>query len=164
MSKWPAISRTSLLLVPTILMGDAESYFLVGKASGLVACHCRGTSERTFRACASGGFDQLMSKQVDKAVPRKPATIPITRSLDNQAHHVTNNSLMAGQRTGCYQALCGHLISATALARPLGRPCVACIAIAVAWQQKPVVPPARCTRHGQHTWLWWILFRQGISR
>lgn len=145
-------------------MGDAESYFLVRKASGTSRMPLPGTSERTFQACASGGFDQLMSKQVDKAAPRKADTIPITCSLDNQAHHVTNNSLMAGQRTGCYQALCGHLISAAALATPLGRPCVACIAIAVAWQQKPVVRPARTTRHGQHTWLWRILSRQGIGR
>jgi hypothetical protein len=100
-----------------------------------------------------------MSKQVGKAVARKADTIPITCSIDNQAHHVTNNSLIAGQRTGYYQALCGHLIFAAALATPLGRPCAACIAIAVAWQQTPTVRPARCPRHGQHTWLRRILSR-----
>ncbi|MGH3901699.1 MAG: hypothetical protein ACRDTA_26285 [Pseudonocardiaceae bacterium] len=50
-------------------------------------------------------------------MPRKTGTIPMTCSLDGQAHNVTDNSLRAGQRTGRYQALCGHLVSAAALVR-----------------------------------------------
>jgi hypothetical protein len=105
------------------------------------------------------GFDQLMSKQVGKAVARKVDTIPITCSLDNQAHHVTDNSLRAGQRTGCYQALCGHLVSAAALATPLGRPCADCITVSVARQQIPTAPPAHRSGHRQHGWLRQILSR-----
>jgi hypothetical protein len=101
-----------------------------------------------------------MSKQVVKAVARKADTIPITCSLDHQAHHVTDNSLIAGQRTGCYQALCGHLVSAAALATPLGRPCADCIAVSVARQRTPTVRPARRSRHRQLGWLRRILYRQ----
>lgn len=101
-----------------------------------------------------------MRKQVGKTVARKADTIPITCSLDNQAHDVTDNSLIAGQRTGCYQALCGHLVSAAALATPLGRPCAACIVVLVTRQQTPTVGPARGSRHRQTGWLRRILSRQ----
>src|SRR6476646_5078664 len=93
------------------------------------------TSARTFPACASGRFDQLMlSKQVGESVARKADTIPITCSLDGRAHHVTDDSVVAGQRTGRYQALCGHRVSAAALATPLGRPCAECTAVSATQQ------------------------------
>jgi hypothetical protein len=48
---------------------------------------------------------------------------------------VTDDSLIVGQRTGHYPALCGHRLSAAALATPLGRPCAACIAVSAAQPQ-----------------------------
>ena len=144
-------------------MGDNTGYFVivggVVEASGTSRSPLSGTRRRTFRACTSGGFDQFMSKQVRQSVARKADTIPITCSFDNHAHHVTDDSRMAGQRTGCYQALCGHLVSAAALATPLGRPCADCIAVSVMQQQTPTVCPARGSRHRQPGWLRRILSR-----
>jgi hypothetical protein len=95
----------------------------------------------------------MLSKQVGQSVTRKADTIPITRSLDSQAHNVTNDSLIAGHPAGSYQALCGHRVSAAALATPLGRPCAQCTAISVAQQQVPIVRLGRRSRHGQSGWL-----------
>ncbi|HEY6423538.1 MAG TPA: hypothetical protein VIY28_09895 [Pseudonocardiaceae bacterium] len=78
---------------------------------------------------------------------RKAGTIQITCGLDNQAHDITDNNLIAGQRAGVYQALCGHLVSAAALATPLGRPCADCTAIWVARQQTSTAHVARRSRH-----------------
>ena len=111
-----------------------------------------GTSERTFRACAPDRFDQLMVRA------RKTGTLPITCSLDGQAHDVTDECLRAGQRTGRYQALCGHLVSAAALATPFGRPCAECTTAVV---ESPQLPPTaqrtRRPRHRRPGWLWRIL-------
>jgi hypothetical protein len=101
-----------------------------------------------------------MSKHGDEAVARKVNTILITCSLDNQAHHVTDNSLKAGQGTGYYQALCGHLVAAAALATPLGRPCTACIAALGVRLRTPTVPPVRRSWHRGSRWLLRILYRQ----
>lgn len=132
----------------------------IAEVSGTSRLPLSGTSEQTFRARASGGFDQLMTKQGDEAVARKADTILITCSLDNQAHHVTDDSVIAGQRTGLYQALCGHLVPAAALATPLGRPCANCITVSVARQQTLTVRPARRSRHRQPGWLRRILLHQ----
>jgi hypothetical protein len=74
-------------------------------------------------------------------------------SLDGQAHNVTDDSLIAGQRTGHYLALCGHRVSAAALATPLGRPCAECTAVSAAQQQVPTVRPDHRARHRQPGWL-----------
>jgi len=95
----------------------------------------------------------MLSKQVGESVTRKADTIQITRSLDSQAHDVTNDSLIAGQRAGSYQALSGHRVSAAALATPLGRPCAECPAVSVAQQQVPTVRLGRRSRHGLPGWL-----------
>jgi hypothetical protein len=99
----------------------------------------------------------MLSKQVGESVTRETNTIPITCSLDGRAHNVTDGSLVAGQRTGHYQALCGHRVSAAALATPLGRPCAECTAISAAQQQVPIVRPGRRSRHRQSGWLRRIL-------
>jgi hypothetical protein len=145
-------------------MGDDETYFVVGRrfvdVSGTGGLSSSGTSARTFQACASGRFDQLMlSKQVGESVTRKTDTIQITCSLDSQAHDVTDDSLIVGQRTGHYPALCGHRLSA-ALATPLGRPCAACIAVSAAQPQVPTVRPGRRSRHRQPGWLRLQLLRR----
>ena len=101
-----------------------------------------------------------MTKQGDEAVARKADTILITCSLDNQAHQVTDDSVIAGQCTNLYQALCGHVVPAAALATPLGRPCANCITVSVAHQQTPTVRPARGSRHRQTGWLRRLLSRQ----
>lgn len=95
----------------------------------------------------------MASKGVSEPVARKANTIPITCSLDGQAHNVTDDSLVAGQRTGHYRALCGHRMSAAALASPLGRPCAECTAVSVAQQQGPIVRPGRRFRHRHFGWL-----------
>ena len=95
----------------------------------------------------------MVSEQVSESVTRKTNTISITCSLDSQAHHVTDDSLIAGQRTGCYLALCGHRVSAAALATPLGQPCAGCTAVSAAQQQVPIVRPDRRSRHRRPGWL-----------
>ena len=95
----------------------------------------------------------MASKRVSEPVTRKNSAIPITCSLDGQAHNVTDDSLKAGQRTGCYQALCGHRVSAAALATPLGRPCAECTAVSTAEQQVPTVRSRRRFRHRRPGWL-----------
>jgi hypothetical protein len=139
-------------------MGDDENHLplrsRLADVSGTSGLPSSGTSPWTFRACASGRFDQLMvSKRVSEPVTRKANTIPITCSLDSQAHNVTDDSLRAGQRTGCYQALCGHRVSAAALTTPLGRPCAECTPVSAAQQQVPTVGPGRRSRHRAPGWL-----------
>jgi hypothetical protein len=95
----------------------------------------------------------MVGEQVSESVTRKTSTIPITCSLDSQAHSVTDEGLRAGQRTGRYVALCGHRVSAAALATPLGRPCAACTALSAAQPQGPTVRPGRRSRHRQPGWL-----------
>ena len=95
----------------------------------------------------------MVSKQVCELVTRKTNTIPITCSLDSQTHNVTDDSLIAGQRTGHYQALCGHRVSAVGLAAPLGRSCAECATVSTAQQQVPTAPPGRRYRHRQSGWL-----------
>jgi hypothetical protein len=95
----------------------------------------------------------MFSKQVGASVTRKADTIQITCSLNGQAHDVTDDSLIAGQRAGSYQALCGHRVSAAELATPLGRRCAECTAISAVQQQVPIVRLGRCSRHRQSGWL-----------
>jgi hypothetical protein len=102
----------------------------------------------------------MLSKQVGESVTRKADTIPITCSLDGRAHHVTDDSVVAGQRTGRYQALCGYRVSAAALATPLGRPCAECTAVSATQQQVPTLRPGRRARHRQSGWLRRKLRRQ----
>jgi hypothetical protein len=99
----------------------------------------------------------MLSRQVGESVTRKTDTIQITCSLDSQAHDVTDDSLIAGQRAGSYQALCGHRVSAAALATRLGRPCAECASVSAAQQQVPMVRLGRRSRHGQSGWLRRIL-------
>ncbi len=99
----------------------------------------------------------MLSKQVGESVTRKTDNIQITCSLDSQAHNVTDESLIAGQRAGSYQVLCGRRVSAAVLATPLGRPCAECTAISAAQQQVPIVRSGRRSRHGQSGWLRRIL-------
>ncbi len=42
----------------------------------------------------------MLSKQVGESVTRKTDTIQSTCSLESQAHDVTDDSLIAGQRAG----------------------------------------------------------------
>jgi hypothetical protein len=95
----------------------------------------------------------MLSKQVGESVTRKPDTIQITCSLDRPAQDVTDDSLIAGQRAGSYQALCGPRVSATALATPLRRPCAECIAVSAVQQLVPTGRVGRRSRHGQSRWL-----------
>jgi hypothetical protein len=96
----------------------------------------------------------MLSKQVGESVTRKPDTIQITCSLDRPAQDVTDDSLIAGQRTGSYQALCGHRVSAAAaLATPLGRPCAECTAVSAAQELVPIVRLGRRSLHRQSRWL-----------
>lgn len=94
----------------------------------------------------------MVSKRVSESVTRKTNTLPITCSLDSQAHNVTD-SLQPGRRTGHYQELCGHRVSAAALATPLGRPCAECTAVTAAQQQVSTGRPGRRSRHHQSGWL-----------
>ena len=88
---------------------------------------------------------------------KRTDTISITCSRDGQAHDVPDDSMAAGQRTGQYQALCGYLVSAAALAAPIGRPCPDCTALLAAHQPAPTIGTARRSRHRQPGWLWRIL-------
>jgi hypothetical protein len=88
------------------------------------------------------------------SVANRTDTIPITCSLDGQAHEVTDDGLSAGRQTGQYQAVCGYLVSAAALAAPIGRPCPECTAVSVT----AITGPARRSRHRQPGWLRRILY------
>lgn len=79
-------------------------------------------------------------------------TVPITCHLDGQAHDVTDESVAAGQRTGEYAALCGHVAVAAPLVAPVGRPCARCTAVS-----KPTTAPVRRPRHRQSGRLWRML-------
>lgn len=87
------------------------------------------------------------------SVVKRTDTLPITCSLDGQAHDITDDNLTAGQHTGQYQAVCGHLVLAAALAAPIGRPCPACTAVSVT----ATTGPAHRSRHRRPRWLWRIL-------
>ncbi len=86
-------------------------------------------------------------------VGRRSGTITITCSLDGQAHDVTDDELAAGQHTGRYQAVCGYLVSAAALAAPIGRPCPECTTISIT----TTIGPDRRPRHSRPGWLRRIL-------
>jgi hypothetical protein len=86
-------------------------------------------------------------------VANRIGTIAITCAHDGQAHDVTDDNLTAGRHTGQYEAVCGYLVSAAALAAPIGRPCPECTAVSAAAS----TDPARRSRHRQHGWLWRIL-------
>lgn len=73
------------------------------------------------------------------AVAQRRDTIPITCCLDGQAHDITDDNVDAGH-DGHYQALCGHLVLAAALAAPVGRPCASCNAMVVAYRAAPTRP------------------------
>jgi hypothetical protein len=83
-------------------------------------------------------------------------TIPVTCCVDGQAHHVTGQSLIAGRPTGQYQALCGYLVWAAALAAPLGRPCADCTALVTT---PPHPGKVSRSRHRQPRWLGRLLRR-----
>ncbi len=53
-------------------------------------------------------------------------TVSVTCSLDSRAHAVHDTQLSAGPETGRFNALCGHLVSAAAMAEPDGQPCLPC--------------------------------------
>jgi hypothetical protein len=86
-------------------------------------------------------------------VTKRPDTILITCTLDGHAHDVTGDNLTAGQRNGHYQALCGHIVSAAALAAPIGRPCANCTTILAAHQAALTTGPTRRSRHRKPGWL-----------
>jgi hypothetical protein len=77
----------------------------------------------------------MLMKQVGESVTRETDTIQISCSLDNQTHKVTDDSLIAGQHTGSYEALCEHRAPAAALATPLGRACAECAVVSAAQQR-----------------------------
>jgi hypothetical protein len=84
-------------------------------------------------------------------------TFPITCALDGHAHHVTDDSLTAGQHTGQYQALCGYLVFAAALAAPIGRPCARCTTIVASRREQPATARGGRRRHrkgGGDRWGW----------
>jgi hypothetical protein len=49
----------------------------------------------------------MLTKQVGESVTRETDTIQISCSLDNQAHKVTDDSLIAGQHTGVTRRCAG---------------------------------------------------------
>jgi hypothetical protein len=100
----------------------------------------------------------MLMKQIGESVTRETDTIQISRSLGNQARKVTDDSLIAGQHTGSYEALCGHRASAAALATPLGRACAECAVVSAAQQRVRTVRLGRRSRHGQSGWLRRILY------
>ncbi|HET9254948.1 MAG TPA: hypothetical protein VFO16_07065 [Pseudonocardiaceae bacterium] len=87
---------------------------------------------------------------------KKTGTIQIT-GLDGQTHDVTDDKVLAGQRSGRYQTRCGRLVSAAASATPIGRRCADCIAVSVAREQAPAVHTTRRYRHRRPGWLRRIL-------
>lgn len=74
-------------------------------------------------------------------MPDRLYTIPITCCLDGQAHDVTDENVATGHHRGEYQALCGHRVSASPLAAPVGKPCRRCSEASAAAQ--PITLPAR---------------------
>jgi hypothetical protein len=95
----------------------------------------------------------MVSKPVGESVTRKTDTLQITRGLDSQAPDVTDDSLIAGQRAGGYQALCGRRVSAAVLATPFGRLCAECAAVSAAQQQVSTVRLGRRSRCGRAGWV-----------
>lgn len=86
-------------------------------------------------------------------VTDRSGTIPITCARDRHAHDVTDESLIAGQRTGRYQARCGYLGCAAALTAPIGRPCPECTATSLTATTRP----DRRSRHRRPRWLGQLL-------
>lgn len=82
------------------------------------------------------------------AVAQRRDTIPITCCLDGQAHDITDDNVAAGH-DGHYQALCGHLVLAAALAAPVGRPCASCNAVVAAHREAPTSGTGHRSRHRQ---------------
>lgn len=54
------------------------------------------------------------------------ATVPITCISDGRAHDVPDVEFVAAQRTGYYQAVCGHRVAAAPMVAPDGKPCLLC--------------------------------------
>jgi hypothetical protein len=93
------------------------------------------------------------------SVANRIDTFPITCALDGHAHDVTDDSLTAGQHTGQYQALCGYLVSAAALAPPIGRLCARCTTIIASRREQPATVRSSRRRHrhrkgGGDRWGW----------
>ncbi|MGH3764552.1 MAG: hypothetical protein ACRDS0_05215 [Pseudonocardiaceae bacterium] len=82
------------------------------------------------------------------AVTHRRDTIPITCCVDGQSHDIPDGNVTAGH-DGHYQALCGHLVLAAALAAPVGRPCASCNAMVAAHRAAPNSSTGRHSRHRQ---------------
>lgn len=91
---------------------------------------------------------------------RSSRTVPITCSLDGQAHEVTDENVAAG-RTGEYLALCGYRVVAAPLVAPVGRPCAKCSAVVVA--ERRGQSSTRPVRHRQRGRLWRMLHPHGAA-
>lgn len=68
---------------------------------------------------------------VEQPPAAAPSTIVITCLTDGLAHQVPDTELSApmGTRTGCYTALCGHVVVAGSMVEPEGRSCPLCVEV-----------------------------------
>lgn len=78
-------------------------------------------------------------------------TIPVTAQLVEQRleHRVTDAAAAASRQSDRYQALCGQLFIAAALAAPPGRPCPDCASVLAA-ASRPATTPEPQPRHRRH--------------
>ncbi|HET9254674.1 MAG TPA: hypothetical protein VFO16_05670 [Pseudonocardiaceae bacterium] len=77
-------------------------------------------------------------------------TVPVTALLVEQRleHRVTSAAAAAGRRTDRYQAICGRLFIAAALAAPPGPPCPDCaVVLAIASGAATPAAPRPSRRH-----------------
>jgi hypothetical protein len=67
----------------------------------------------------------------DRSGPGTVDTITVTCCVDSHAHEVPDTELAEAARRldGCFQALCGHRITAASMVEPDGQPCLLCAAI-----------------------------------
>lgn len=53
-------------------------------------------------------------------------TVTVTCLNDGRAHVVPDTSIVGGAHNGCYEAVCGHVVTAAPMVEPDGKPCPAC--------------------------------------
>jgi len=69
----------------------------------------------------------------------------MTCCRDQFEHAVTDEDFAAGQRSGIYRAVCGHLVAAQALISPPGHRCRACACAVTAERRRPARRRSRWT-------------------
>jgi len=60
------------------------------------------------------------------ALTERVRVIKVTDSRTGQAHRVTEDAAVMGQRPGCYRAVCGELVLAASLTIPERGSCRGC--------------------------------------